>query len=64
MDNDFKAKLLINAGASSFASDLNPLHIAIKNKNHKIMRLLYKECDASPNRNLIGELSPFQLAIR
>ena len=28
------------------------------------MRLLYKECDASPNRNLIGELSPFQLAIR
>jgi hypothetical protein len=41
-DNDQKAKLLIDNGASCFASNLNPLHIAIKNKNFKIMRVLYR----------------------
>lgn len=40
-DNEAKAKILLAAGASSFASELNPLHIAIKNKNYKIMRLLH-----------------------
>lgn len=64
VDNDLKAKMLLKVGASSFTSELNPLHIAIKNKNYKIMRLLHKEGDASPNRNLAGELSPFQLAVR
>lgn len=63
-DNEFKAKTLLCSGASSFASELNPLHIAIRNKNHKIMRLLYKEGDASPNRNLANELNPIQLAVR
>ncbi|CDW86950.1 ankyrin repeat protein [Stylonychia lemnae] len=63
-DNDFKAKTLIAAGASSFASQLNPLHLAIKNKNYKIMRLLYKNGDAAPGRNLANEMTPIQLAIR
>ena len=58
LDNDEKARILLRAGATSFASDLNPLHLAIKNKNYKIMRLLYKEGDASPNRNLSNEMHP------
>ena len=57
-DNEFKAKTLIAVGASSFASELNPLHIAVRNKNYKIMRLLYKQGDASPSRNLNNELTP------
>eukprot|EP00347_Sterkiella_histriomuscorum_P003332 403364693 len=63
-DNEFKAKILLQNGASSFASELNPLHIAVKNKNYKIMRLLYKQGDASPSRNLGNEITPIQLAVR
>lgn len=62
-DNDMKVKLLIETGASCFASDLNPLHIAIKNKNFKIMRVLYRQGDASPSRNLSNEKNPLEMAI-
>jgi ankyrin repeat protein len=58
-----KAKLLIENGASCFASDLNPLHIAIKAKNYKVMRVLYRQGDASPNRNIADEKSPLEMAI-
>lgn len=63
-DQDQKAKLLIDNGASCFASDvLNPLTIAIENKNYKIMRLLYRQGDANPNRGNDEGSSPLQVAI-
>ena len=62
-DNDIKVKMLLEAGASCFASDLNPLHIAIRCKNYKIMRVLYKQGDSSPSRNLANEKSPLEMAI-
>lgn len=59
-----KARLLIQNGASCFASDVNPLHLAINAKNYKVMRVLYREGDASPSRNLTGEMSPLEMAIK
>ena len=56
--------MLLLYHASSFVSDKNPLHIAIKNKNFKIMRLLYNVGDANPGRNLDNELPPLILSIQ
>lgn len=63
-DHDMKARLLLQSGASCFASEVNPLLLAIEAKNYKVMRVLYREGDASPARNLTGESSPLEMAIR
>lgn len=58
-----KAKLLIQHGASCLSSDVNPIHLACKAKNYKVMRVLYREGDASPMRTTEGELSMLEVAI-
>jgi ankyrin repeat protein len=59
-----KVRLLLQNGASCYASEVNPLYLAIKAKNYKCMRVLYREGDASRNLTSSEENSPLEMAVK
>jgi ankyrin repeat protein len=54
--------MLLESGADPHPSAHNPLLLAIKNKNYKVMRLLYKY-GGSPDSDSKKDMTPMQFAL-
>ena len=61
--NEQIARMLLQAGASPDACQLNPLIVAIRNKNYRVMRVLY-EHGVDPHMLQQNSLTPIQFALQ
>ena len=62
-NNEKAARLLLKAGADPKVGQINPILVAIKAKNYKVMRILY-ENGVDPNLQSDHQINPVQFALQ